>query len=944
MQERFVNTSAGNLTFLLRDLVAVGAMPIVAGRVYDSGLGEGADFGPGWKLALREEIVRQGDRLAFTDASNAVWQLEIDGGTVKPAHPASTPVRSGEFAGNAVVLRSPGLVRRFEPIDGTFRLVEASHATGSVRLGYRNGLIERAVSATATVTFKRRADGRIVAVEDALGRTATYAYDGAGRLASHRDLAGAAWRYGYAAGGLASIEDPRGKQVLHATYDGSGRVSWIEVQGGKSAFTYRDKSTRAVDGLNRTTVFHRAASGLTEAVDSPAGNFSQLSFDASGRPVAVARDGVNVAALGYDAEGRLRSLRGAAGETYLAHGPHGLTGAAGAQSASYGYDAGGRVSVAADADGARSYAYDAAGFPNRIELGQWKTTLRHDAQGQTTELSRDGRTLVRYAYRPDGRVASIAFGDKGGAAAFVYDRRGLRERAAYGSDVASAMRYDAAGNLVSFSVESPQGKRSQEYELGGYNEVARIRNGGDAPGPDVTFRYDPAGNAVGIQAGGRSSTASYDALDRVTRVTLDGETVVDYAYGPLDRDAVAAADRRTGETLAPFGLSPVFGTMDSVLYARPRPATHAAVAYVPALKTFEAGWRHLAPDALRLASLRQRDLPVRGDALDPAPFGHDKPSNSLFLPPEFRAVNCRVCSSSVRRVRVTAAGRVAGRTTTVSVGIDGTCVYGYPEDGPSGGVGGVLRDTWGHTLSFGDGTPAAAFTSPSNSASRGHVYRRAGTYQVRDDVDCRACNSLLVLASGSTTVTIERPCNPGRAPSYLAGIPTVAVENAVIAGGWGAYGTAVSATGLRCAEICPNRVYRILGNVVEDAWATATTRIEALADCTAAWRTDANVARTVAHEYHHVSNLVALANDLQVRIDFSSMAACQSRLMAIGSAIRTTYRAAERDQHCHRDPHFRTTTIYARYCPAPRNPSNPESRATQEVATSNTHYGQCSGT
>lgn len=546
--------------------------------------------------------------------------------------------------------------------------------------------------------------------------------------------------------------------MLHATYDGSGRVSWIEVQGGKSAFTYRDKSTRAVDGLNRTTVFHRTASGLTEAVDSPAGNFSQLSFDASGRPVAVARDGVNVAALGYDAEGRLRSLRDAAGETHLAHGPHGLAGADGAQSASYGYDADGRLSFAADADGARSYGYDSTGFPNWIELGQWKTTLRHDAQGQTTVLSRDGRALARYAYRPDGRVASIAFGDKGGAAAFVYDRRGLRERAAYGSDVASAMRYDAAGNLVSFSVESPQGKRSQEYELGGYNEVARIRNGGDAPGPDVTFRYDPAGNAVAIQAGGRSSTASYDALDRVTRVTLDGETVVDYAYGPLDQDAVAAADRRTGETLAPFGLSPVFGTMDSVLYARPRPATHAAVAYVPALKTFEAGWRHLAPDALRLASLRQRNLPVRGDALDPAPFGHDKPSNSLFLPPEYRAVNCRVCSSSVRRVRVTAAGRVAGRTTTVSVGIDGTCVYGYPEDGPSGGVGGVLRDTWGHTLSFGDGTPAAAFTSPSNSASRGHVYRRAGTYQVRDDVDCRACNSLLVLASGSTTVTIADDC------------------------------------------------------------------------------------------------------------------------------------------------------------------------------------------
>lgn len=700
-----------------------------------------------------------------------------------------------------------------------------------------------------------------------------------------------------------------------------------------------------MDGLNRTTVFHRLASGVTEAVDSPAGTFSQLSFDANGRPVAVARDGVNVASLSYDAEGRPRSLRDASGETYFAHGPNGLTGAAGAQTASYGYDAGGRLSFGSDTDGARTYRYDAAGFPNWVELGQWKTTLRHNASGQTTELSRGGQTLVRYGYRSDGRVDSIAFGEKGGTASFDYDGRGLRERASYGASVQSAMRYDAAGNLVSFRVESPQGKRSQDYELGGYNEVVRIRNGGDAPGPDVTFRYDPAGNAVAIQAGTRSSTASYDALDRVTRVTLDGETVVDYAYGPLDRDAVAAADGRTGETLARFGLSPVFGTMDSMVYARPRPATHAAVAYVPALKTFEAGWRHLVPDALRLASLRQRNLPVRGEAPDPAPFGHDKPSNSLFLPPEYRAVNCRVCSSSVRRVRVTAAGRVAGRTTTVSIGIDGTCVYGYPEDGPSGGVGGVLRDTWGHTLSFGDGTPATTFTSPGNTASRSHVYRRAGTYQVRDDVDCRACNSLLVLASGSTTVRVERPCNPGRAPSYAQPIPAVMVNDSLIHGGaaWGAYGIDVSGANLSCVEVCPDSTYRIQGNAVIYAWAHATSTIAALGDCTAGIRTSENVAITVAHEHHHISTLVRLANSLQARRDYGTLAACGQELEAIQNAMRTAFRTGLQDQNCHRDSYFQGTYIRVRHCPAPRDRNNPERRQTVELVTGHRHFGRCTG-
>ena len=260
------------------------------------------------------------------------------------------------------------------------------------------------------------------------------------------------------------------------------------------------------------------------------------------------------------------------------------------------------------------------------------------------------------------------------------------------------MGYDATGNLTHYIVEPPGGKHSQEYELGDYNEVLRIRNGGDAPGPDVTFRYDEAGRAFAMQVGGRSSTASYDALDRVTRVTLDGEAVVEYAYGVLDEDTVASADRRTGETLAPFGLSPVFGTMDSVAYARPRPTARAAVAYSSALKTFEATWRHSVPDALLLAGLRRRDLPVRGEGPNPAPFGHDRPSNSLFLPPEYRSVNCHVCSASVQDVGIIVRGAEKGSTATVDILINGVCWYNYGDNGP-GGSGSSTRAAPGDTPS-----------------------------------------------------------------------------------------------------------------------------------------------------------------------------------------------------------------------------------------------------
>ena len=508
------------------------------------------------------------------------------------------------------------------------------------------------------------------------------------------------------------------------------------------------------------------------------------------------RDGANVAALSYHAEGALASLGAAGQTTRFAHGPHGLTRAAGAETARYGYDAAGRLSHATDAGGVRAYAYDAAGFPSRIELGQWKTALRHDAQGQTTELSRQGRTLVKHAYRTDGRVDSIIHGDNGGTAAFDYDRRGLRERASCGDDVNSAMGYDATGNLIRFLVDAPQGKRSQDYELGSYNEVLRIRNGGGAPGPDLMFRYDSAGNAIAVEAGSRISTASYDALDRVARVTLDGETVVDYAYGALDRDAVTAADQRTGETLAPFGQSAVFGTMDSVAYTRPRPATHAAVAYVPALKTFEATWRHLVPDAQLLASLQRRDLPVRGEAPDPAPFGHDKPSNSLFVPPEYRAVNCRVCTASIQRVTISAGRAVVGRSTTIGITVAGGCFSTGSESGPSGGFGSSLPKPWNHSLSYGDGN-STTFTTLSANVRATHTYQTSGEHRVTDVVTCD-CDSALALERGTTTVTVEDDCegvtaivapNPDPAPLGRArltpGTQTAlaCLEDAVMANG-----------------------------------------------------------------------------------------------------------------------------------------------------------------
>ncbi len=56
VQTSFVNVGTGNLTFLRRDLVAAGRIPLVFARVYDSSGKGSADFGPGWILSAAESI------------------------------------------------------------------------------------------------------------------------------------------------------------------------------------------------------------------------------------------------------------------------------------------------------------------------------------------------------------------------------------------------------------------------------------------------------------------------------------------------------------------------------------------------------------------------------------------------------------------------------------------------------------------------------------------------------------------------------------------------------------------------------------------------------------------------------------------------------------------------------------------------------------------------
>ena len=462
------------------------------------------------------------------------------------------------------------------------------HPRGWLRIEWQAGVIARMESDTGSVEFVRRDDGRIVVARDDLGRAVGYDYDEQGRLAATNDLAGGTWSYDYGEdGALTAMVDPRGKTILEASHAG-GRTATVRALHAETTFHYGTGTTRALDGLGRTTTFHRAADGITTGVTDATGRLTQVAFDAEFRPVSISRDGAVVARMHYDAEGRLTSLWRPHGASTFGYGDHGLASVDGTTTARYRYEAG-RVAHAEDAGGERGYAYTDDGVLASATVGGVETEFASRPDGVVHELLRDGERLLRIEHRADGRVLAMAHRD--GTVRYDYDARGFRTAAEYGSRVSSTLGYDAAGNLVRYDVATDgRPVLSQHYEIGDYNDVVRIRTG---EGPDLSYEYDSAGRLTTARAGARTATVAYDELDRAVRVGLDGDTLATYDYARADADAALAADRITSDTPVPLGTSAVSGTMATVVYTRPAPMDFGPVAYEPSLRTFVATHRHL---------------------------------------------------------------------------------------------------------------------------------------------------------------------------------------------------------------------------------------------------------------------------------------------------------------------------------------------------------------
>jgi RHS repeat-associated protein len=383
-----------------------------------------------------------------------------------------------------------------------------------------------------TVTLSYDASGRLTGISGPAGAAIRLTLNPAGRLVRAETTEGTAAEYRYLNGLLSEVQ-VRGRVPSRYIYDALRRISRIDDPAtGSTAINYDAKHRvvlrRFANGATETIAFDdarnerrvtdltggittttRSSDGLEETSLDAVGRRTEIRYDAQGRLVSIAVDGREPVRTAYDRLGRITST-GASGKElryeYVGDTP--------------------LVSSLTFPDGARHiYSYDANQQLLAIREGE-ETLLQfsYTGNGLPASVRKRGKPEVRYAYRPDGRLASES-DSTGRTWQHEYDTRGnvIRERS---NGRITSYEYDSQDRLI--AITDPAGAVTR-YTLDSAGRRTRITN---ALGGAIGFEYDAAGRLIGeTDAAGRNTRYRYDNAGRVEGITYPGGRTRSFVYG-----------------------------------------------------------------------------------------------------------------------------------------------------------------------------------------------------------------------------------------------------------------------------------------------------------------------------------------------------------------------------------------------------------------------------
>ena len=394
---------------------------------------------------------------------------------------------------------------------------------------------DRSNTQVRAFTYDAQHPGRMVAHRYAGRPEMRYRYDDTGRVVEQLNPAGLSYRYLYEQDRITVTDSLNRREVLH-TEGGAGlkRVVKKELADGsvtRSGYDAAGRLTAQTDAAGRRTEYGlNVVSGDITDITTPDGRETKFYYnDGNQLTAVVSPDGLE-SRREYDEPGRLVSETSRSGETVRyryddAHSelPATTTDATGS-TRQMTWSRYGQLLAFTDCSGYQTrYEYDRFGQMTAVHREEGISLYRHyDNRGRLTSVKDAQGRETQYEYNAAGDLTAVITPD-GNRSETQYDAWGKAVSTTQGG-LTRSMEYDAAGRVISLTNEN--GSHSDFS----YDALDRLVQQGGFDGRTQRYHYDLTGKLTQSEDEGLVTLWHYDASDRITHRTVNGDPAEQWQY------------------------------------------------------------------------------------------------------------------------------------------------------------------------------------------------------------------------------------------------------------------------------------------------------------------------------------------------------------------------------------------------------------------------------
>ncbi|EIN2038860.1 RHS repeat protein, partial [Escherichia coli] len=384
-------------------------------------------------------------------------------------------------------------------------------------------------------TYDDKYRGRMVAHRYAGRPEMRYRYDDTGRVTEQFNPAGLSYTYQYEKNRITITDSLNRREVLHTEGEaGLKRVVKTELADGsitRSKFDYMGRLQSQTDAAGRTTEYSpNVVTGLVTCITTPDGRKSEFYYNNQNQLTsATGPDGLEMRRK-YDEYGRLTQETARNGDVtrYSYDNPHSelpsATEDATGSRKQMTWSRYGQLQTFTDCSGYEThYEYDRFGQMMAVHREEGISTYNtYNPRGQLVSWKDTQGRETQYEYNAAGDLTAVITPD-GNRSETLYDAWGKAVSTTQGG-LTRSMEYDAAGRVISLTNENGS---HTEFN---WDVLDRLIQQRGFDGRTQRYRYDLTGKLTQSEDEGLITLWHYDASDRITHRTVNGEPAEQWRY------------------------------------------------------------------------------------------------------------------------------------------------------------------------------------------------------------------------------------------------------------------------------------------------------------------------------------------------------------------------------------------------------------------------------